>query len=551
MDLQPLSLTVFLPAVVAALLLCTGRWLPPRVWHALGLLAALATFGCALPLWLHYDPVEGGFQFVQRFTWIESFGVRYLVGVDGISLMLVLLTTFLVPVVLLASWGAVTANVRAFVCWILLLETALLGAFASLNLFLFFVFSEGVLLPLFFLIGMWGGPLRMAAASRFVLFTAFGSSAMLVALAILGGLSAEQSGGTISFDWMALPGGAAPGLLDVSVPTAGASPWWRTQPFLFGVFFFAYAIRIPAVPLHGWLPSALSEAPAGVAALLAGVVLELGTYGLLRFAFPLFPEAVGAVGGLLFGLLGLGMLHASLAGFAQADLRRLAAYLSVVQLGLITLGVAAFNPQGLSGSVLHMVSHGVSSCALLLLLGFLYDRRRTLRIEELGGVARPMPVYAVAFGIVMLSLVGLPLSSGFAGEFLILLAAFDVSPWAAIVASLALAVLAAAMFRMYGRVLLGPVTNPENRGLIDLDWRERCVLLVLLVPILGLGVYPDPVLRRVEPAAIRILRQAEARSARVGAAPSAAAPVSPLAWPASWVRPADGLARHDVAGRGG
>ena len=250
-------------------------------------------------------------------------------------------------------------------------------------------------------------------------------------------------------------------------------------------------------------------------------------------------------------VLGLGMLHASLAGFAQADLRRLAAYLSVVQLGLITLGVAAFNPQGLSGSVLHMVSHGVSSCALLLLLGFLYDRRRTLRIEELGGVARPMPVYAVAFGIVMLSLVGLPLSSGFAGEFLILLAAFDVSPWAAIVASLALAVLAAAMFRMYGRVLLGPVTNPENRGLIDLDWRERCVLLVLLVPILGLGVYPDPVLRRVEPAAIRILRQAEARSARVGAAPSAAAPVSPLAWPASWVRPADGLARHDVAGRGG
>lgn len=549
MDPQPLALIVFLPVAVALLLLCTGRGLPARLWQSLGLVATLVTLGCALPLWVHYDLVDGGYQFIERAPWIETFGIHYFVGIDGISLTLVLLTAFVAPIVLLASWNSAGENARSYVFFVLLLETCLLGAFVSLNLFLFFVFSELVLLPLCFLIGVSGGPLRVYAVTRLLLVTLLGSSSMFVALLVLSGLHAEHSGGAIGFDWIALPGSAGLGLLDTPVPTAGTDEWWRTQPFLFGAFALSYAIRMPLVPFHTWFPAAQSEAPAGAAALLAGVVLKLGSYGFLRFAFPLFPDAVADASGLLFAVLAVGMLHAALVGLAQADLSRLVAYLSVVQLGLIGLGILALDSQGISGSVLQMVNHGISTVALLLLLGFLYERRRSLRIEDLGGVARPMPLFAVFYGFVMMSLIGLPVLNGFVGEFLILLGTFSVSPWAAVGAAAALAIIAAGMLRVYGRVMLGPVDNPENRGLIDLGIRERVLLLALLVPIVTLGVYPDPVLRRIEPAAIRTLRQVEARTVRTETGLVSSRFVSPLAWPNSWREIGDPIAQHPGVGR--
>lgn len=508
-----LSLVVFLPLGVGVLLLATGRLLPARLWHGVGLLGSLATLVFALPLWSQYDAVEGGYQFIERAPWIAWAGIHYFVGVDGISLVLLLMTLFLVPVVLLASWNLKDAPPRAFVFLVLTLETCAVGAFVSLNLFVFVAFCELALLPAGLLVGLRGGPLRILAGARFVLMTALGSAVLWVALLVLGRLSAEQSGGVVSFDWVTLPGAPGWSLLDVLVPTTDPEHWWRSQSALFTAFVFAYAIRIPCVPLHAWLPPAQSAAPTAAAALLLGVVVKLGAYGLLRFAIPLFPHALEEASGLLFTLLALGMLHAAVVAAAQVHLGRLVAYLSVVQMGLITLGILAFNPQGLSGAVLQLVSHGVSVAALLLLLGFFEERRQTLHVEELGGVARPMPIYGVGLGLVMLSVIGVPPLSGFAGEFLILLGVFPVSPWSVVAAGVALAGSAAVALRVFGRVLLGPVDHPENRGLIDLSWRERWVLLLLLIPVVGLGVAPDPLLRRVEPAAIQVLRQVEARAA--------------------------------------
>ena len=508
-----LSLVVFLPLGVGVLLLATGRLLPAWIWQGGGVLGSLATFILALPLWSRYDAVEGGYQFIERTPWIAWAGVHYFVGVDGISLVLLLMTLFLVPVVLLASWNLKGAPPRAFVFLVLMLETCAVGAFASLNLFVFVAFCELALLPAGLLVGLRGGASRIMAATRFMLMTATGSAVLWVALLVLGRLSAEQSGGVVSFDWVSLPGAPGLSLLDVLVPRADPEHWWRSQSALFTAFFFAYAIRIPCVPLHAWLPPAQSAASPAAAALLLGVVVKLGVYGLLRFAIPLFPHALEEASGLLFTLLALGMLHAAVVAAAQVHLGRLVAYLSVVQLGLITLGVVTFNPQGLSGAVLQLVSHSVSVAALLLLLGFFEERRQTLQVEALGGVARPMPLYGFGLGLVMLSLIGLPPLSGFAGEFLILLGAFPLSPWSVVAAATALAGGAAVALRVFGRVLLGPVEHPENRGLIDLGWRERWVLLWLLIPVVGLGVAPDPLLRRVEPAAIQVLRQVEARAA--------------------------------------
>lgn len=547
MGLGLLGLVTFLPLLVGLLLLATGRSLPVAVWRATGLLATLATFVLALGLWTGYDPVDGGYQFVERLEWLPEFGIRYFVGIDGISLPLVLLTTFLMPLTLLATLNDIEKSARSYIFFMLFLETGLLGAFVSLNLFVFYVFWEVTLVPMYFLIGIWGGPRRVYAAIKFFLFTTLGSMLMFVALLVVYRLNFEQSGGVLNFDWVAIPGSTDLGILDTRVPVAGAAQWWRTQPFLFAAFAIAFAIKVPMVPLHTWLPDAHVEAPTGGSVILAGVLLKLGAYGFLRFALPLFPDAALEATPIMLGLALTGIVFGSLVAMVQTDIKKLVAYSSVAHLGFVMLGVFAFNSQGVSGGVLLMVSHGLSTGALFILVGYLYRRRQTRNIEDFGGVARPMPVFAAMLGVVMMASIGLPGLSGFVGEFLILLGTFSSHPWIAAAACSGIVLGAGYMLWMYRRVMLGPVENPENRGLIDLDWRERVVVVALIAPMLWIGVQPDPVLRRIEPAAVATLRiidervqqraprededEEQARSAFDARA------VSRLAWPISQQTP--------------
>ena len=505
-----LSAVVFLPFTAALALLATGRRLPAGVWRTVGAAASLGAFAVSLALWFGYDPVDGGYQFVERVPWLPEFGVSYFVGIDGISLPLVLLTTFLAPLALLATAGEIGKSARSYVFFMLCLETGMLGAFVSLNVFVFYVFWEVMLVPMYFLIGIWGGPGRVHAAIKFFLFTMFGSLFMLVGLLVVARLNFEQ-GGAMNFDWVSLPGSPALAWLDTRIPVAGAGAWWRTQPFLFATFALAFAVKVPIVPLHTWLPDAHVEAPTGASVILAGVLLKLGAYGFIRFALPLFPDAAFDFTPVFLALGLLGIVYGSLLAMAQDDIKRLVAYSSIAHLGFVMLGAFAFNSQGLSGALVQMVSHGLSTGALFLCVGCLYRRRQTRGIAEFGGVARPMPVFAALFGIVVLTSIGVPGLSGFVGEFLILLGTFDRSPWVAAAACSGVVLAAVYMLWMFRHVMLGPVDKPENRGLIDLDWRERCVLVALVAAVVWIGVVPDPLLRRIEPAAVATLRIVDER----------------------------------------
>lgn len=514
MDAGSLFVIVLLPVAAGILLACTGRRLSARVWQGVALAATTATFACSLLLWSRYDLVNGGLQLFEHRVWIGAAGLDLLVGIDGISLVLVLLTTFLVPIALLATWTEVRRGGRGYVLALLALESGLLGAFVSLNLFAFYVCLELVLVPTWFLIGSCGGPRRAIAALKLFLLGSLGSVSLLIALLVVYRLNFEQSGGLPTLDWVLAPGTAAAGrvaLSDTVVPLAGADAWWRTQPFVFALLAFGFGIKASLFPLHGWLPDAQVEAPTAGAIVLSGALVKLGGYGLLRFGLPLVPDAAFAYAPALLGLAVVGILYGALLALAQSDLRRLIAYLSVAQLGAVLVGLFALNPQGLVGAVVSMVSHGLCVAALLALVGFLVQRRQTAALVELGGIARPMPVFASLFVAVGLACAGTPMLSGFVGELLILLGAFQSAPWLATAAAVGAVIVAAAMAWAVGRALLGPVDNPDNRALIDLDWRERAAVLALLVPVVWIGVYPDPVLRRVEPSVVRTLRRIEAR----------------------------------------
>jgi NADH-quinone oxidoreductase subunit M len=396
------------------------------------------------------------------------------------------------------------------VFFMLFLETGMLGAFVSLNLFLFYVFWEVMLIPMYFIIGIWGGPRRVYAAVKFFLFTMFGSLLMLVAMIVLYLLNYEQ-GGALNFDLVRVPGSQALSLLQTEIPLAGEAPWWKTQLPLFAAFALAFGIKVPMVPFHTWLPDAHVEAPTAGSVILAGVLLKLGTYGFVRFAMPLFPDAAVQAVPWIFALAVIGILYGSLVAMVQTDVKKLVAYSSVAHLGFVMLGMFALNVHGLDGSILQMVNHGLSTGALFLLVGMIYERRHTREIDQFGGVARPMPVFAAMFGIVTMSSIGLPALNGFVGEFLILLGAFDRSALAATLATLGVVLAAAYMLWMYRRVFFGPVERPENRGLIDLSWRERGVVLAMLVPIVWIGIQPGPMLRRIEPAVIELLRVMQER----------------------------------------
>jgi NADH-quinone oxidoreductase subunit M len=316
--------------------------------------------------------------------------------------------------------------------------------------------------------------------------------------------------GVYNFDLVAAPGSDLPGLLETLIPTTGV--WWQTQYWLFGAFALAFAVKVPMVPLHTWLPDAHVEAPTAGSVVLAGVLLKMGTYGFLRFALPLFPAAIADWTPLLMTLSVIGIIYGSLVAMVQEDIKKLVAYSSVAHLGFVMLGIFALNVQGATGSVLQMVNHGLSTGALFILVGMLYERRHTRLIAEFGGVAKPMPVYAFFFGLVTMSSIGLPMLNGFVGEFLILVGAFLAAPWMAVFATSGVVLAAAYMLWMFRRVMFGPVDNPENRKLIDLNWREKAVLIAMSLPIVWIGLYPDPFLRRIEPSVSALLQDVKARS---------------------------------------
>jgi NADH-quinone oxidoreductase subunit M len=518
-----LSFVTFLPlAVGLGLIVANGALkalgaagLPERVWKLAALAASAGTFALSLVFWLAFDPTQAGYQFVEYAPWMPEWGVHWFVGLDGISLVLFVLTTFLVPLVLVASWNDVAKQVKGYVFFMLFLETGMLGAFVSLNLFQFYVFWELMLIPMYFIIGIWGGPRRVYAAIKFFLFTMLGSLLMLVAILVVYYLNFEQqgAGAGLNFDFVRAPGAVRPALVETAIPLLGEAAWWKTQPWLFAAFALAFGIKVPLFPFHTWLPDAHVEAPTGGSVILAGVLLKMGTYGFVRFALPLFPVAAVEYAHVIFALSLIGILYGALVAMVQSDIKKLVAYSSVAHLGFVMLGTFALNTQGLEGSVLQMVNHGLSTGALFLLVGMLYERRHTRQIADFGGVAKPMPIYAALFGIVMMSSVGLPALNGFVGEFLILLGAFKASPAYAVPATFGVVLAAAYLLWAYRRMMFGPIENPENRSLIDLGLRERLVMVAIVAPIVWIGVYPESFLVKIRPAVVDLLHVMETRSA--------------------------------------
>ncbi len=504
----PLAVALVLTAAESAARLL-GKRLPAELWRGAALAAALLTFLLSLGLWYGFDPAKSGYQFVEYKPWLAQYGIHWFVGIDGISLLLLLLTTFLMPVVLLASWNDTERSPRSWVFFMLALETGMLGTFAALNVFQFYLFWELMLIPMYFIIGVWGGARRVYAAVKFFLFTMFGSLLMLVAILVLYVLHHQQFG-IWTFDLVSGPGSVVQGLLETKVPTSGI--WWQTQTWLFAAFFLAFGVKVPLFPFHTWLPDAHVEAPTAGSVILAGVLLKMGTYGFVRFALPLFPVAAVEFTPLVFGLALAGILYGALVAMVQKDVKKLVAYSSVAHLGFVMLGMFALNPIGLEGSILQMVNHGISTGALFILVGMLYERRHTREIAAFGGIAKPMPVFAALFGITVMSSVGLPLLNGFVGEFLILLGAFEQAPGVTVAASSGVVLAAVYLLWMYRRVFFGPVENPENRGLIDLGLREKAVLVAMIVPMFWIGIYPETFLRRLHPPVLDLLHVMEAKA---------------------------------------
>ncbi|MBM4335137.1 MAG: NADH-quinone oxidoreductase subunit M [Deltaproteobacteria bacterium] len=510
-----LSAIVFLPlATVLLLALADGLFrLPETIWRYTALASSLVGLLLALALWQRFDPASSGMQLVERAEWIPSWGIHYSLGIDGIALLLVALTSFLLPVVLLASWTDIHARVKSYLFFMLALQTGMLGAFLALNLFLFYVFWELMLIPMYFVIGIWGGPRRIYATLKFFIYTMVGSLLMLVGILVLAWLHQSQFGSP-SFEYYGANGGT--GILDLSIPNAGG-PWWQRQGFLFGVFALAFAIKVPMFPFHTWLPDAHVEAPTPGSAVLAGVLLKLGTFGFVRYALPLFPQAALDFAPWIVGLAVIGIVYGALVAWVQSDLKKLVAYSSVSHMGFIVLGLFALNPQGVSGAVLQMVSHGVSTGALFILVGMIYERRHVRELDAFGGLAQAMPVFAAFFAIATFSSVGLPGLNGFVGEFLILLGAFQTLPGATVIATSGVILSAVYMLWAMRRVFFGPLANEANKTLVDLGLREKLVAVALVIPMIWIGVHPSTFTNPMDRAVTELLETMTRRGADLAA----------------------------------
>jgi len=437
------------------------------------------------------------FQFVERHAWIPSFGITYAVGVDGISLLLIVLTGFLTPLALLSSWESVHKRRRAFSMFVLLLEAAMIGVFESIDLFLFYVFWDAMLIPMYFLIGVWGYERRIYAAVKFLLYTITGSVLMLLAIIGLAWLHSTATG-RYSFDLAEL----------YAMPVSPQLQFW-----FFLAFALAFAIKVPLFPFHTWLPDAHVEAPTAGSVILAGVLLKMGTYGLVRFAFPLFPEAAAFFAPYLATLAVIGIVYGALVAMVQPDLKKLVAYSSVSHLGFVVLGIAAMNMQGVQGAVYQMLNHGVSTGGLFLIVGMLSDRRHTRAIAAFGGLKKVVPHLVAAFLVITLSSIGLPGLNGFVGEFLILLGAFAWNPRFAFVAATGVVLSATYMLWMFQRVNYGPVSNEENRSLKDLEPREWAVIVPIVALTILMGVLPNLFLAPIGPSVEKVVNKVNTATA--------------------------------------
>lgn len=491
---MPLSLIIFLPSIAAAAIVLVARK-NATLAKGIALAATLLTFVLSLPLYLNYPDNTSEMRFVEQMSWIESLGVSYHLGIDGISLLLVLLTTFFGPICILAAWNSIQKGVAGFLASFLVLETGMLGVFCSLDLFLFFVFWEAMLIPMYFLIGVWGGERRIYATVKFVLYTMAGSALMLVAILTLYLLHGKATD-VYTFNLMTIQANMAQ--LGLSL---------RIELLLFLGFFIAFAIKVPLFPFHTWLPDAHVEAPTVGSVILAGVLLKMGTYGLIRFCIPLFPAATYSTIPWVSALAIIGIIYGALVAMVQPDLKKLVAYSSVSHLGFVVLGLFSLQQQGVQGGLLQMVNHGLSTGALFLIVGMIYERRHTRLIEDFGGLAKRMPIFATFFMIATLSSIGLPGLNGFVGEFLILTGTFLSHKIYAVFAATGVILAAVYMLWMFQRVVFGKLENPANQTLQDLSLREIVVLVPVLLLILFIGVYPHPFLSKMEASVENVIEQ--------------------------------------------
>ena len=473
-DFPWLSVITFAPMVgVFFILLIRGdEEIVARNARWVALWVSLITFVVSLGIWINFDNSTAAFQFEEKAVWMPGLGLAYHMGIDGISMFFVLLSTLLTVLCIGASWLTITDRVKEYMIAFLVLETLMVGMFSALDLILFYVFFEGVLIPMFLIIGVWGGPRRNYAAYKLFLYTLAGSVLMLLAI-----LTMIVQAGTADI----------PTLLKHNFPV-------DLQPWLWLAFFASFAVKVPMWPVHTWLPDAHVEAPTAGSVILAGVLLKFGGYGFLRFSLPMFPLASADFTPLIYGLSIIAVIYTSLVALAQEDMKKLIAYSSVAHMGFVTIGTFAANVQGIEGAIIQMLSHGVVSAALFLVVGVVYDRMHSRDIATYGGLVHRMPAYAVFFMIFMLASVGLPGTSGFVGEFLILVGAFKANSWVAFFAATGLILGAAYMLYLYRRVIFGQLTKESLKSILDLSPREIAVFAPLLLIVFVMGIYPAPFL---------------------------------------------------------
>jgi NADH-quinone oxidoreductase subunit M len=507
-----LSVILFTPLAGALVLLLVDKQNVNAIrWIAN--LVALAGFLVSVPLWFWYNAQSGDFQFVERLPWIPSIGAEYFLGVDGLSVLLILLTTMMGSIAILSSWTAITERVKEYYIFLLVLQTGMLGAFMALDFLLFFLFWEVMLVPMYFLIGIWGSANRLYSAIKFFLYTLVGSVVMLLGILALYFYNHTLTG-VYTFDITQFH--------RLNVPYD--LQWW-----IFLAFFLGFAIKVPMFPFHTWLPDAHTDAPTAGSVILAAVLLKMGTYGFLRFSLPILPEASRHFVPMLVVLSIIGIVYGALVALAQKDWKRLVAYSSVSHMALVMLGMFALNPVGITGSIIQQLNHGISTGGLFLIVGIVYERRHTREISEYAGLSKVMPVYAAIFLIMTMSSIGLPALNGFIGEFLILQGVFVANKvWAAFAAS-GVVLGAAYMLYLYQRTMFGKIENPKNEGLLDLNHREFATFAPLIVLAVWMGLYPAPFLRRIETSVNHIVVRVSPQYAAScgGGAPTAAAAANP------------------------
>ena len=508
-----LSLILLTPLAGALVLLAVNRRHDALIKWLANLFAA-AGFLVSVPLWFLYDPQGDAWQFVERAAWIPSIGASYTLGVDGYSVLLVLMTTLMGLIAMLSSWQAIGERVKEYYVCLLVLQTGLLGAFVALDSLLFFLFWEVMLVPMYFLIGIWGGGRRLYSAIKFFLYTLAGSVVMLLGILALY-FHGHEATGVYTFD--------IPALQQLAVPIA-------RQKWIFLALFLGFAIKVPMFPFHTWLPDAHTDAPTAGSVILAAVMLKMGTYGFVRFSLPMLPEASRAFVPVMAALAVIGILYGALVALAQSDWKRLVAYSSVSHMGMVMLGMFALTPVGLTGSLIQQVNHGISTGALFLLVGIVYERRHTREIADYAGLAKVMPVFAAFFLVMTMSSIGLPALNGFIGEILILQGLFVVSrAWAAVGAA-GIVLGAVYMLWLYQRTMFGRIDTAANAAMPDLTRREMATLVPLLILAVWIGLYPKPFLSRLEPTVTRVMARINATSgpAFAKSAPGGAAPVAAL-----------------------